>query len=120
MKNVLFFTLILLSFSACKKESACAIADFGGTWSATSDCSPSTFEVTSTASGSSITFADVSDFNFSDTSLDVDGCDVEGGVSLLGVGEEVKGSLSGKVLTLKSSVGASILKTTCNYTLTKK
>lgn len=120
MKNVLFFTLILLSFSACKKESACAIADFAGTWSATSDCVPASFEVTSTASGSVLTFSDISDFNFLDTTLDVDGCDVEGGVSVLGVGEEVSGSLSGKVLTLKSEVGASILKTTCNYTLTKK
>jgi hypothetical protein len=120
MKNVLFFAFILLSIYSCKKESACATADFAGTWTAKSDCGGSNFDVTTTASGSTLTFSNVSGFDFTDTTFDIDGCDVEGGVSVVGVGEEVTGSLSGNTLTLKSTIGVSVLKTTCNYTLTKK
>ncbi len=121
MKKLFFLAFVLISVASCKKESACTVDSFVGTWKGTETCTliPGSTDVSVDITNSSgkLIVDDGSDvINISCT---VDGCDFEGGTSVLGVGEKLTGTLAGTALSMTYKVGAGVASNTCTYVLKK-
>lgn len=121
MKNYFVGLFAIAAFLSCGKDDECTVDEFVGTWVGTSTCTGGIVDkdtITIAALGEDLV---VNGLLVAGTTVERDDCSFEGGLSLVGVGNEVEGSLSsdGKTLTIVSSTGISLAKVTCTYVLTK-
>ena len=121
MKKILLVTLVGLSFLSCQKDD-CQKADFIGTWKGTENCDGTIKEgviITITDEGSNDKVL-INGSTFDDESAEVDGCDLDGSLLVLGIGIEIKGSLEGTTLNLSRTNSFLGLDSGCEFTLTKQ
>lgn len=120
MKKIFILFCLAAAIASCKKEDSCATEDFVGTWKGKEVCSiQGTTDVTIeiVKNGSKLDVSGGS--SFATVNSEVDNCSFEGGLTVLGVGEKLTGSLSGTTLSMTYKNGAGIVSETCTYTLTK-
>lgn len=101
MKKLLLLPLVFAAvlFTSCSDDDNgdCAQADFVGTYVGTmtdalGTTSDSTFEVTAGSNDTDITVGG--------NAVNIDGCEISGGTSILGTGVEYTGNLDGTTITL--------------------
>ncbi len=120
MKKVLLTLCLAASLVACKKDD-CAREDFIGTWTGTQKCDlENAVDVTITiTAGTASDEVIIDGGEFIDEVVEVDGCDLEGGTSVLGIGIKITGSLEDGKLSLSYDNDAGLISVGCDYTLTK-
>ncbi len=115
MKRFLILFAAAAFVGSCKKSDTCTQDGFIGTWKGKEKCSisgDSDVSIVITKSGSDLSVT--GDGVFSTIKATLDDCDFEGGVTVLGVGEKLTGTLSGTTLTMTHKIAE-----TCTYSLTK-
>lgn len=121
MKKFILITLVGLGFWSCQKDE-CQKTDFIGSWKGTENCDGTLKEgviiTISDESGSDNVIIDGSTFD--NESAEVDGCDLDGSILVLGIGIEIKGSLEGSTLDLTRTNTFLGLNSGCQFTLTKQ
>jgi hypothetical protein len=120
MKKFFILCCFAAAIASCKKGDTCAAEDFVGTWKGKEVCAlfgttDVTIEIVKNGSKLDVTGGST----FGTVNSELDNCEFEGGVSVLGVGEKLTGSLSGTTLSMTYKSGAGIVAETCTYTLTK-
>ncbi|HRD06417.1 MAG: hypothetical protein U0V54_11015 [Saprospiraceae bacterium] len=121
MKKVLLTLCVAASLAACKKDD-CAREDFIGTWTGTEKCDlENAVDVTiNITAGSASDEVIIDGGRFIDEVVEVDGCDLDGGTTVLGIGTKITGSLEEGKLTLSFDNDAGLISVGCDYNLTKK
>jgi hypothetical protein len=120
MKKFFILFCLAAAIASCKKEDSCATEDFVGTWKGKEVCTLlGTTDVTIeiVKNGSKLDVSGGSSFGI--VNSEIDNCSFEGGVSVLGVGEKLTGSLSGSTLSMTYKNGVGVVAENCTYTLTK-
>jgi hypothetical protein len=120
MKNTFYLLILSCTFFSCTKEDKCSASQFLGDWTGSSTCiigGNKTMEtVNISISGGGLV---LNGAIFKASLVERDDCSLKGGVKLLGIGEEISGSLSedGTSLTLTYKVVPA--GENCTYTLKK-
>lgn len=121
MKKALLTFMVAASVLSCKKND-CTRDEFLGTWKGTEKCDTDSISqvVITLKEGGSGDKIIINGAEFIDESVKLDGCELEGGTTVLGVGIKIAGSLNNGSLSLSYVNDAGIISYGCDYTLTKQ
>ncbi|MBK8698665.1 MAG: hypothetical protein IPN29_03665 [Saprospiraceae bacterium] len=120
MKKLFILFCFASLWVSCSKDE-CVREDFIGTWKGTEDCDTEDvkdIQVVITA-GNKSNEVIINGGSFVDETVEIDGCDLDGGTTVLGIGIKIKGSLTAGELILNYDNDAGIISVGCEYKLTR-
>lgn len=121
MKNLLFFSLMILGLLSCQSDD-CQKSDFIGSWKGTEKCGSTVTEnvIIDITDKPASDWVIINGGSFADEEAEVEGCSLDGSILVLGIGIEIKATLEVSTLKISRTNNFLGLEDGCEYTLTKQ